>query len=40
MSRRGLLVEDGGVLRSHPVRWDLVQYYANSVAQHLEAPPD
>jgi len=38
LARRGLLVEEGGRLRSHPVRWDLVQYYANSVAQHLEAP--
>jgi glycerol-3-phosphate O-acyltransferase len=36
MARRGLLAEESGLFRSHPVRWDLVQYYANSVAQHLE----
>jgi glycerol-3-phosphate O-acyltransferase len=40
MSRRGLLVEErDGRLRSHPVRWDLVKYYANSLAQHLEDAP-
>lgn len=34
MHRRGLLYEgDDGRLRTHPIRWDLVQYYANSVAQ-------
>lgn len=39
MARRGLLVEGrDGRLRTHPVRWDLVRYYANSVAQHLERP--
>lgn len=39
MARRQLLYEGpDGAFRSHPIRWDLVQYYANSVAQHLETP--
>jgi glycerol-3-phosphate O-acyltransferase len=35
MSRRRLLREEDGLLRTHPIVWDLVQYYANSVVQHL-----
>lgn len=32
LRRRGLLFEDpDGRLRTHPIRWDLVQYYANSL---------
>ncbi len=32
MHRRGLLYEGhDGKLRTHPIRWDLVQYYANSL---------
>jgi hypothetical protein len=39
MGRRGLLFEGkDGLFRTHPILWDLVQYYANSVAQHLERP--
>lgn len=38
MSKRGLLVEaEDGRLSTHPIRWDLVKYYANSLGQHLEA---
>jgi glycerol-3-phosphate O-acyltransferase len=38
MAPRGLLFEEpDGRLRTHPIRWDLVRYYANSLAQHLEA---
>ncbi|MEK6975687.1 MAG: 1-acyl-sn-glycerol-3-phosphate acyltransferase [Candidatus Thermoplasmatota archaeon] len=33
MARRGLLFADHeGILRTHPIRWDLVRYYANSLA--------
>jgi glycerol-3-phosphate O-acyltransferase len=40
MSRRRLLYEgEDGLLRTHPIVWDLVVYYANSVAQHLEREP-
>jgi glycerol-3-phosphate O-acyltransferase len=39
MGRRGLLFEGAdGLFRTHPILWDLVQYYANSVAQHLADP--
>lgn len=32
MARRGLLFEDeAGLLRTHPIRWDLVAYYAHSL---------
>jgi glycerol-3-phosphate O-acyltransferase len=38
MSRRGLLFEGSdGLFRTHPILWDLVQYYANSIVQHLDA---
>ena len=37
MERRRLLFPGpDGLFRTHPILWDLVQYYANSVAQHLE----
>ncbi len=36
LSRRGLLFESEGRYGTHAVRWDLVQYYANSLQPHLE----
>jgi glycerol-3-phosphate O-acyltransferase len=37
MARRGLLFERAdGTLATHAIRWDLVQYYANSLEQHYE----
>lgn len=40
MSRRGLLVEGrDGSLRTHPIRWDLVRYYANSLEPPGHARP-
>ncbi len=39
MGRRGLLFTgEDGLLRSHPIRWDLVTYYANSL-RAPEPPP-
>jgi glycerol-3-phosphate O-acyltransferase len=36
MARRGLLFEGPDrMFRTHPILWDLVLYYANSVGQHL-----
>lgn len=38
MHRRGLLFEAAdGKLRTHPIRWDLVQYYANSLKGEVGA---
>jgi glycerol-3-phosphate O-acyltransferase len=39
MQRRGLLVRADGVLLTRPGRWELVEYYANSLHGHRRASP-